>query len=465
MKRILALLMVCVLLCGCVPGVAFAAKRKQMSTDLPEWTEETVSQYALDYIEGKSMDRLWSYYDLQIRRYLPLDSFSTFLLELEFMTGDFLGLGSYDSFEEPAQKLKTHVLHLCMEKQDIDLYFTHKNTKNDWEIMAVEFVPAEKQQPRNAALQVGAERPAAYTETVVTVGKEPYLLEGILTIPTSAGAEQPVPACVLVHEFGALDRDMSIGKTKMFKDIAEQFAIMGIATLRYDKRAYTYPDAKIETVCDEVVDDAISALEILQAHEAINHDSIVVLGVGLGGMLTPRIASEAGGIVDAMMIIGASPKTVLEEQHEREKDNLDSLSEEERTQLKKLIWNYDTMKEETSRQYEAFGRNGYYYWESAKYSSVSLIRKLSMPTFFGHARRDNIVIEDFDSAYTNWQQKVGINGRIFTYETFRGVNHLLMDDMTVGANGKSEFQIETHLDRQSGRRLANWILNLKTEKE
>ena len=464
MKRFLTLFMALVLLCGCMPGMALAAKSKQMSTDLPEWTEETVSQYALDYIEGKSMDRLWSYYDLQIRRYMPVDSFSTFLLELEFMTGDFLGFGSYESFEEPAQKLKTHILHLCMEKQDLDLYFTHKNTAKDWEIMAIEFVPSEKQQPKNADLQVGSERKTAYTETLVTIGSDPYLLEGVLTLPASASAENPVPACVLVHEFGAMDRDNTIGKTKLFRDIAEQFAQMGVATLRYDKRTYVYPDAPIETVHDDVMDDALSALECLAGNEYVDQERIVLVGVGLGGMLAPRIASESNGIVDALMIIGASPKSLLEEQYEREKSNLDSLSESEREQLKKLMWNYDTMKEATSRQYEAFGRNGYYYWEAAKHNSVTLIRKLSLPTFFGHGRRDTIVVEDYDYGYTNWQETVGINANVFTYETFRGLNHLLMDDLTVGADGKSEFSIETRLDRYAGRTLANWILNLKTNK-
>ena len=355
-------------------------------------------------------------------------------------------------------------LDLCMEKQDLDLYFTHKNTSKDWEIMAIEFVPAEKQQPRSVAMQVEAAEQDAYTETVVTIGKEPYLLEGVLTMPASADTDHPVPACVLVHEFGALDRDLTIGKTKLFDDMAAQFGEMGIATLRYDKRTFTYPDAPIETVRDEVIDDAVSAIKMLNENECIDQDRIVVLGIGLGGMLAPRIASESNGGVDAIMIIGASPRSVLEEQYEREKNNLSALSQQEQDQLKKLIWNYDTMKEETSRQYEAFGRNGYYYWESARYSSVKLIRSLSLPTYFGHSRNDNIVIEDFNGAYTNWQTKVGINGKIFTYESFRGINHLLMDDLTVGESGKSEFAIETHLDRAAGRALANWILNLKTSK-
>lgn len=82
MKRFLTMIVACVLFIGCFPVSSLAAK--QMNKDVPVWTEETVRQYALDYIEGVSMDRLWGYYDLQIRRYLPQESFERFLIELEF---------------------------------------------------------------------------------------------------------------------------------------------------------------------------------------------------------------------------------------------------------------------------------------------------------------------------------------------------------------------------------------------
>lgn len=234
MKRFCTLFLACVLLMSVLPVGALAGK--QMNDDVPVWTEETVRQYALDYINGLSMDRLWGYYDLQIRRYLPQESYERFLIELEFLTGDFLGLGSYRCFEEDEWQLKTHVLHLCMEKQDVEMYFTHKNQENDWEIMAVEFVLADKEQPVETVH-------VDYTESAVAVGQEPYLLEGTLTMPASASASHPVPVCVLLHDFGAMDRDLTWGNTKLFADIAEQFAEMNIATLRYDKRSYAYPDA------------------------------------------------------------------------------------------------------------------------------------------------------------------------------------------------------------------------------
>ena len=126
MKRLIALFLTLVLALG-LTTPALAKKNTQMNDGVPVWTEETVRQYALDFVEGKSMSRLWGYYDLQIRRYMPMTTYEALLTELEWMTGAFLELGSYRSFEEPENKLKTHVLHLIMEKQDLDMYFTHKN--------------------------------------------------------------------------------------------------------------------------------------------------------------------------------------------------------------------------------------------------------------------------------------------------------------------------------------------------
>jgi len=86
-------------------------------------------------------------------------------------------------------------------------------------------VPAEKEtiDSENSDLLANT-----YTETVVTVGTEAYPLEGYLAMPDSTSAQNPVPACVFVHDFGAYDRDLTLGNTAMFKDLAEEFAEMGI---------------------------------------------------------------------------------------------------------------------------------------------------------------------------------------------------------------------------------------------
>ena len=102
MKRAIALMLMLTVILACLPAVSLAAK--QMEDGVPVWNEETVRQYALDYIEGKSMSRLWGYYDLQIRRYMPMETYQAMLTEIEWMTGAFTGFGIYTSFEEPEQK-------------------------------------------------------------------------------------------------------------------------------------------------------------------------------------------------------------------------------------------------------------------------------------------------------------------------------------------------------------------------
>ena len=50
LKRIAVGLLLLVILMNCTAALA---KSKKMDQDLPQWTEETVRQYVLDYIEGR----------------------------------------------------------------------------------------------------------------------------------------------------------------------------------------------------------------------------------------------------------------------------------------------------------------------------------------------------------------------------------------------------------------------------
>lgn len=459
LKRIMTLLLVCSLLLTCFSGTAFA-KAKQMNDDVPVWTEETVRQYALDYIEGKSMSRLWGYYDLQIRRYMPMASYEALLIDLEWLTGEFLELGSYRSFSEPENKLKTHVLHLCMEKQDLDMYFTHKDKEDDWEVMALEFVPAKEELTSNGVdmLVEGGERAepmAAYTETEITIGSA-YPLGGILTMPDEATVDEPVPACVLVHDFGALDRNSAMGQTTFFADLAKALADMGIASVRYDKRAYTYPDLTYDTVYDEVVEDALFAAELLKNDVRVDKQRIVLIGHGFGAMLAPRIANDANGLFTALIMIGGRPDSLLQLTFEQQKDSLNALSDEERETIKNAVRKMYTMKEAKARELTLFGHNGYYYWDMEQNNSVNLLKKLRLPTYIVQGKRDPVVAEDDGwRAYADELEKQNFT----TFKAFRGLNHILMNDLST-TDGQPEYSVETHLDKQAGRNLSQWILNL-----
>lgn len=465
MKRAIALTLMMTIIFACLPAVSLAAK--QMEDDVPVWTEETVRQYALDYIEGKSMSRLWGYYDLQIRRYMPMETYEAMLTDLEWMTGAFLELGSYRSFEEPENKLKTHVLHLIMEKQDLDMYFTHKDKEDDWEIMALEFVPAEKEELSDGSdMLVGGRATAEpdYEETDVTVGQAPYVLEGVLTMPKEASEETPVPVCVFVHDFGAFDHDLTMGQTTFFADLADALGKMGVASLRYDSRAYAYPDAQAETVYDEAVEDALAACQLLKDNPLVDQERIVLVGLGFGGMIAPRIVSQSEGAFTAMILLGSTPKTLIEWYCATQPEAYGALGEETQGTIEKMIRKVSSVSEEEARALTLFGKNGYYFWEDLHYNAVDLIKELKVPTYIGQGRRDPIVSED--DGRIAYADAIGDNMTFMSFKAFRGLNHILMNDLTVNEDGLPEYAVATHIDTQAGRTLAQWVLNLfMTEEE
>lgn len=465
MKRAIALTLMMTIIFACLPAVSLAAK--QMEDDVPVWTEETVRQYALDYIEGKSMSRLWGYYDLQIRRYMPMETYEAMLTDLEWMTGAFLELGSYRSFEEPENKLKTHVLHLIMEKQDLDMYFTHKDKEDDWEIMALEFVPAEKEALSDGGdMLVGGRATAEpdYEETDVTVGQAPYVLEGVLTMPKEASEETPVPVCVFVHDFGAFDHDLTMGQTTFFADLADALGKMGVASLRYDSRAYAYPDAQAETVYDEAVEDALAACQLLKDNPLVDQERIVLVGLGFGGMIAPRIVSQSEGAFTAMIILGSTPKTLIEWYCATQPEAYEALGEETQETIEKMVKKVSSVSEEEARALTLFGKNGYYFWEDLHYNAVDLIKELKVPTYIGQGRRDPIVSED--DGRIAYADAIGDNMTFMSFKAFRGLNHILMNDLTVNEDGLPEYAVATHIDTQAGRTLAQWVLNLfMTEEE
>ncbi len=155
--------------------------------------------------------------------------------------------------------------------------------------------------------------PNAFTELEIEINHGEWSLPGTLTLPQGEG---PFPALVLVHGSGPNDRDETIGPNKPFRDLAEGLASQGIAVLRYDKRTKVFPEKMAElvnslTVQEEVIDDTLAAIAYLQNIPEIDQQRIFLLGHSLGGMLAPRIATQAPEL--AGIIILAGPTRPLED--------------------------------------------------------------------------------------------------------------------------------------------------------
>ncbi|MBE5777763.1 MAG: hypothetical protein E7331_00330 [Clostridiales bacterium] len=462
MKRFISIVLLCALVLNCcLVSTGFAAKSKKMEADVPVWTEETVTQYVLDYINGVDMERLWGYYDLQIRRYMPFVAYSNMLLKLEWMTGEFEGLGSYTVFEEEDTKLKTHVIHLCMEKQDLDLYFTHKNQEDDWEVMALQFVPAEEQtttQQVSVGEEEASENEVNYTEINVTIGTEEYPLNGILTLPNGASAENKVPVCILVHDEGPLDMNSTIGNTALFKDIAHMFGNMGVATLRYDKRTYTYGETAEMTAYEETIQDAALAGKLAKEHECIDPERVVLVAHGFGAHVAPRIAFEDRDVFTAMILIGGSPINYAEQLLSR--TDLTGMPQEEAENLNYLVGRIGNMNKNKAKEVELFGKNGYYFYELEQSDPINLIKRLKMDTYIVQGS-DDPVISEMDG-WRKYSSYFGDKITFMEFHSFQGLNHLLMVDGEVDEQGKPVYQKAVHLDKAAGRTLCQWVRKLNT---
>jgi len=159
-----------------------------------------------------------------------------------------------------------------------------------------------------------------FTAETIIVGEETdWPLDGILTMPNNASADNPVPAVILVHGSGPYNMDLSTFNNRPFFDIAEYLSSNGIAVLRYNKRTFVHGVAFAQafgnfgTAWEETIEDAILAAELLRADARIG--DIFVLGHSLGAVLTPRIVEE--GNLDGGIMFGSSPRAIYEIQYDQ----------------------------------------------------------------------------------------------------------------------------------------------------
>ncbi len=151
----------------------------------------------------------------------------------------------------------------------------------------------------------------------VSFGLADFTIHGTLSIPDKS--REKYPAVVLVGGSGPTDRDETIGANKFFKELAQQLVDAGIIVLRYDKRTLTHVDAfssnpdnyKNMTIYDEVVDDAVYAVNYLLNDPHVDKERIFVIGHSFGGYLAPEIANNAGSSKLAGIVMLAANYTSI----------------------------------------------------------------------------------------------------------------------------------------------------------
>jgi dienelactone hydrolase len=263
----------------------------------------------------------------------------------------------------------------------------------------------------------------------LVVGSAPIKLEGILTTPAGPG---PFPAVLLVHGSGPQDRDETIGPNKPFKDIAESLAQKGVACLRYDKRTRAYPklpDADKITVEDEVIEDALAALQILAAQPEVRRDGIFVVGHSLGAQLAPEIGARSRAV--AGLVLLAPPGRKLTDMVIEQLQTLKSVPAEEIAKLKVQAARIAAGEADPRERF--MGVPAAYFTDLLRRDPFAQARALGLPILALRGDRDYQV-----TAEDQGRWKAALGGQAgFEAHTLPRLNHLFIEG--TGTPGPAEY--------------------------
>ena len=108
---------------------------------------------------------------------------------------------------------------------------------------------------------------------------------------------------------GPVDRDMTTGPNKPFKDLAWGLASRGAAVLRFDKVTYVHgqgwPVSPGSPMADEYVPDAIAAVRLLQRQPGRGPGAGFSSSVtACGGKVAPRVAAAEPSVAGLVIMAG-----------------------------------------------------------------------------------------------------------------------------------------------------------------
>ena len=294
-----------------------------------------------------------------------------------------------------------------------------------------------------------------------------FTLPGTLTVPKHGNS---FPAVVLIHGSGPLDQDLSIGKLKMFRDLALGLSTNGIVVYRYDKRTKTYSNSFINsnlpiTPEEEVIQDAVQSIRDLKTLPMVDSNNVFVLGHSLGAMLAPLIVERAGNIRGTILMGGSfrSLHLILKKQFkyifglegwtDLEKENFLILKQKIK-RIKKGNYSFETNRHELP-----LSLNAEYWKYLASYSPKEHLLE-GQPYLVMHAKRDyQITKKDLKSL------KKGLRRNPKTIIEYSDLFHPFIQLEHEGMAVPDDYKMSGHVPKYVLEDILSWIRIFNTQRE
>ncbi len=299
----------------------------------------------------------------------------------------------------------------------------------------------------------------------IIVGKgTEYPLKGILTLPS--GKEMNFPAVVFVHGSGASNMDERIYKLTPFKDLASGLAERGIASIRYNKRTYSYGGKMRKqpvTVWEETIEDAVRATELLKHDPRIDPDRIFIIGHSMGAMLAPRIDAE-GGSYRGLILMAGSPgrlEEILVRQLKQASQSKGSMMHliakmENKIFSKKFAGLYDLSDDEARKKRFAGSTTLYYFKDMGRKTAADYLNESNKPVLIMQGGMDFQVLPSED--FTAFQERLKDRSNV-EYRLYDGLNHIfvrgIFNDIL---KASKEYKVEQHIGNEVIDDIASFIL-------
>ena len=299
-----------------------------------------------------------------------------------------------------------------------------------------------------------------FSEQDVILGSGPLAVPGTLTLPNLPG---PKPAVVLLCGGGPFDRDMTMGRNKIGKDLAWGLASRGVAVLRFDKVTHAHADLVAQipgfTPADEYVPHAVAAVELLRQHPEVDPAKVFVAGHSMGGAMAPRVAAAEPSVAGLVLLAGgaqpmhhAAVRVVRYLAALRPGDPAGEAAVAAITEQAGVVESVG-LDSSTPAGKLPFGYSAAFWLSMRSYDPVAIAAELPQPMLVLQGGRDYQVTVADDFAL--WQAGLASRADV-TMRVHDADNHLFF--VGAGVSQPAEYDPAQHVDPAVVAEIADWLI-------